>query len=100
MIRQRTHGAMGLQTALRAINLRSGGNGVEWSVEQMLAVGDAATGGRELRDLYAELGDSAHPIDVPALFRDLGIALRGEEVLFDDSAPLAAIRRQITAPPS
>lgn len=100
MIQQRTHGAMGLQTALRAINHRSGGNGVEWSVEQMLAVGDAATGGRELRDLYAELRDSAHPIDVPALFRDLGIALRGEEVLFDDSAPLAAIRRQITAPPS
>jgi hypothetical protein len=34
------------------------------------------------------------------LWKELGIERRGETVVFDDSAPLAAIRRAITEPGS
>jgi len=36
-------------------------------------------------------------VDLDALFRRLGVALRGGVVEFDERAPLAPIRRAITA---
>ena len=38
--------------------------------------------------------------DLAALWRDLGLRPRGEALEFDDSAPLAAIRKAITAKPA
>jgi hypothetical protein len=38
--------------------------------------------------------------DLDALWRQLGVSVRDGRVVFDDSAPLAAIRQAITAPPS
>jgi hypothetical protein len=35
--------------------------------------------------------------DLAALWRDLGLKPQGESVEFDDTAPLAAIRKAITA---
>jgi hypothetical protein len=37
------------------------------------------------------------PVDLPQLWQRLGVELRGDNVLFDDSAPLAPVRRAITA---
>ena len=37
--------------------------------------------------------------DLAALWRDLGLRPRGEALEFDDTAPLAAIRKAITARP-
>jgi hypothetical protein len=34
--------------------------------------------------------------DLDQLWKELGVERRGETVVFDDSAPLAAIRRAIT----
>ena len=98
-IRERTHNRIGVQTALRAINRQSGGNTADWTLDQVMAAGDAATGGTELADLYTKMGSQTSPVDINALLTQLGVGLRDGEVVFDDSAPLAAIRRQITAPP-
>jgi hypothetical protein len=84
---------------LRAINRQSGGNTADWTLDQVMAAGDAATGGTELADLYAKMGSQASPVDINALLTQLGVGLRDGQVVFNDSAPLAAIRRQITAPP-
>jgi hypothetical protein len=37
--------------------------------------------------------------DLAALWRDLGLRPRGEAMEFDDTAPLSAIRKAITARP-
>lgn len=98
-IRQRTHGQTGLQTAFRAINQASGGNTAEWSVDRMLATGDAATGGHELTALYAQAKATPMRVDLAGLFARLGVAMKDDQVIFDDTAPLANLRRQITSPP-
>jgi hypothetical protein len=98
-IRQRTRNGIGVQAALRAINRESGGNGAEWTADRLVAVGDSGAGGNELSRLYAEMGDSAYPVDVAHVLGQLGVALAADAVVFDEQAPLAAIRRQITAPP-
>jgi hypothetical protein len=99
-IRERTHGRLGLQTALRAINRASGGNTAQWSVEQLMRVGDAATGGSELSSLYARMKATPTPVDLDGLFAKLGVAARDGQPVFDDAAPWAAIRRQITTRPA
>lgn len=97
-IRERTHGRVGLQTAFRAINRASGGDAAEWSVAHMMEVGDAATGGHELSTLYSQMKAPTR-VDLDGLFARLGVALQDGQVVFDDAAPLAAVRREITAPP-
>lgn len=97
-IRQRTHDRIGVQSALRAINRESGGNTAEWSVEQLMASGDRATGGHELSELYASMKDRPTSLDLTTLFAQLGVSQNAGQVVFDDAAPLADIRRMITAP--
>jgi hypothetical protein len=97
-IRERTHNRVGVQTALQAINRQSGGNTAEWTMDQVMKTGDAATGGSELANLYVQMGKDGSPVDIDALLAQLGVGLRDGKILFDDAAPLAAIRRQITAP--
>jgi hypothetical protein len=64
-------------------------------MDRLVAVGDQATGTDILSTLYAEMRDTAVPVDLPALFASLGVIADGDGVRFDDSAPLAAIRRAI-----
>jgi hypothetical protein len=97
-IRTRTHNRFGLEHALRAINAAGGTNAVRWTFADVLAAGDAATGVPVLTELYAAMKASPHPVDLPALFKSLGVTVgnvRGRAKL-DDSAPLAPIRRAIS----
>lgn len=95
-IRQRTQNRQGLQDALRGI-LDSGANiEVEWSIGRALQVGDAATGTQVLRELYQQMRATPVRVDLPQLWRLLGVKVRGEFVLFDEQAPLAPLRRAIT----
>jgi predicted metalloprotease with PDZ domain len=98
-IRQQTDNRKGLQDALRAINRASGGNATRWSIDQITAVGDAATGTDVLRSFYARMKDSPAPVDLDDLFARLGVVERDGRIVFDDNAPLATIRRAITATP-
>ncbi|HLY08384.1 MAG TPA: hypothetical protein VKW04_03655 [Planctomycetota bacterium] len=96
-IRDRTKNKASLGTALRAI-LQAGGNGAQrWTPDQVVEKGDEATGTTVLRELYKELGQACCSPDFPALWKQLGVERRGEEIVFDDQAPKAALRRALTA---
>jgi hypothetical protein len=96
-IRERTNGARSLDDALRAI-VAAGGNIAErWDLDRVLDVGDAAVGVPVLRELHDRMGEKPEPVDLGALWAKLGVAVRGDDVVFDDHAPLASVRRRITA---
>ena len=97
-IRKRTHSARGLDDALRAV-VRAGGNTSQrWSLERLLSVGDGGAGVPVLAELHERLGMSPGKVDLPALLRELGVRLSGRQVIFDEGAPLAEIRRAIAGP--
>jgi hypothetical protein len=95
-IYRRTQGRLTLRDALRAINRASGGNTAEWSADQVMTAGDAATGTDVLSRLYARMKDAPAPTDLDAVFGELGVAEVGGQIAFDDNAPLAAFRRGTT----
>ena len=97
-IRERTHGQRSLDDALRAI-LAQGGNIAErWDVEQVVQVGDDATGVPVLRELYAKMGSAPVEVDLDGLWRRLGVVAKGQRVTFDEGAELAWVRRGMVAP--
>ena len=102
-IRKETNNAKGLQQALRGI-LDAGGDHEkdwnDWPIKRIFSVGDKATGTTVLADLYKKMRAKPYAPDLDALWRELGVSVQGGRVVFDDNAPLASIRRAITAPPA
>jgi hypothetical protein len=95
-IHQKTENKKGLQDALRGI-LDAGGNiSQDWDLQKAFEVGDKSTGVAVLVPLYEELKDQPHPVDLPAIWAQLGIERQGDTVRFLDSAPLAKTREAIT----
>jgi hypothetical protein len=95
-IRERTRNHHSADDALRAI-LRAGGDGSKrWPIERILQVGDRATGTTVLATLYRKSSRRRLAVDLPALAARLGVI----DGRLDDRAPLAAIRRSITARPA
>jgi hypothetical protein len=96
-LREHTGNRAGLQTALRAILRETGGYGAERDIDDVLRIGDAATGTRVLQDLYAESKATAVAPNLELLWSRLGVPDDPKSEPFDDHAPLAAIRLAITA---
>ena len=97
-IREATHNQKGLQDAMRAI-LDVGGNITEdWTVQRVAEVGDRTTGTTVIADLYKRMKTTAVHTDLDDLWRRMGVQVKGGAVTFDDRAPLAEIRKAITAP--
>ena len=94
-IRKRTGNSKGLQDALRAINRAGGTIDVDWSLERAFAIGDKATDGGTLMELYGRMASSPVTVDLPHLWAQLGVVSRGQVVALDDHAPWAAIRSGI-----
>ena len=100
-IREQTGNRLGLQDALRAILRASGGISEDWPIERALSVGDHATGTRVLEDLYGQMRDQPHPVDLPSLWQKLGVESdQNGDIEFAASAPLARVREAITRPVS
>jgi predicted metalloprotease with PDZ domain len=96
-IREKTKGAATLQTALRGI-LAAGGNGTQkWSPAEIMKKGDEATGTTVLQDLYREMGQAPYKADLPSLWKELGVAKDGADVVVDDQAPQAELRKALTS---
>jgi hypothetical protein len=95
-IHRRTNGRHSLQEALRAINRASGGNTADWSSGKVMAAGDAPTGTDVLQALYDSWKETPVTVDLAATFKDLGVAEADGRVVFDEDAPLADFRRQLT----
>jgi hypothetical protein len=95
-IRKRTANKKGLEDAFRAI-LKAGGTiESDWPLTRALETGDQATGVPVLRELYDRMKASAAPVDLNALWKELGVERRNGKITFDDGAPLAVIRKAIT----
>ena len=95
-IRERTHNRMGLEDALRAILNEGGVISQDWEIERAFNTGDKATGTDVLEKLYRQMHNKPHPADLPALWKKLGVSLNGTQVVYDDKAPDAKIRKAIT----
>jgi len=96
-IRKQTQNKKGLQDALRGI-LNAGGSMLnDWPIEKALQTGDRAVGVEVLMKLYEQMRDHPMQVDLDSLWKQLGIRVENAAAQFSDDAPLAAIRRSITA---
>jgi hypothetical protein len=96
-IRRRTEGAKSLDDVLRAILNTGGSVAVRWDVARLSLVAETATGTTALREIYDEWSAKAVSPDLPALWTSLGVlSEKPDRITFDDAAPLASIRRELT----
>lgn len=98
-IRQATKNTKGLPNALRAINLAGGNITTQWPLARALEAADRALGISVLRDLYEAMGTTSQgkPFEpeLTAVWAQLGVSRSGAGVTFNDTAPLASVRRAI-----
>jgi hypothetical protein len=94
-IRRRTGNAKGLQDALQAINHGGGTIEAEWPLERALRIGDEATQGRTLTELYRKMASQPFAVDLDKLWEQLGVGENGGRTILDDRAPLARTRKAI-----
>jgi len=99
-IRKATNNRLGLQDAMRGVIAAGGNHEKDWPIERVLATADKAVGVDVMTRLHREMGAKPVSPDLAGLWRDLGLRSRGEALEFDDSAPLAAIRKAITTAPA
>lgn len=98
-IRERTHNRKGLGDALRGILNAGGDITQDWSIKQAFAAGDKATGTDTLKSLYHQMATKPAPVDLDELWQKLGVGMQDGQVVFNDHAKEAAIRKAITSPP-
>lgn len=97
-IRKNTANAKGLQDALRAINRAGGTIQADWPLQRAFEIGDKAADGKTLMELYRKMRAQPAMEDLPGLWKQLGVGREGGQVVFDDQAPLAAVRKAIMRP--
>jgi hypothetical protein len=95
-IHKLTQNQKGLDDALRGILNAGGDIRYNWELDKALEVGDKATGVAVLKPLYDAMKNQPHPVDLDAMWKDLGVERTGDTVHFLDSAPEAAILKAIT----
>ncbi|MFO0760100.1 MAG: hypothetical protein U0359_26700 [Byssovorax sp.] len=96
-IREKSGGARSLDDAIRAIVAAGGNVSDRWPIEQVIAAGDRGTGLTVLADLHAKMGSAPVMIDLPALWKKLGVIPGPTGARFDDGAPLAPLRKAMVA---
>ena len=97
-LRRATGNDKSLRDALLYI-AQQGGNAREvWDTGVVCEQADAGTGTTVVSQLYEAMARAPGDVDLDALWAELGVVRYGDgSVDFDDRAPLAAIRRAITA---
>ena len=99
-IRKQTNNKFGLQDAMRGVLAAGGNHEQDWSIQRVLSTADKAVGLDVLTSLHDRWGSKPVTPDLDALWRDLGLKIHEGGLDFDDTAPLAAVRKAITEPPS
>ncbi len=97
-IRAASDNRQSLDDAARAILAAGGDTSVRWTLERTLAIADRALERPHLRPLYAEHAEAEINVDLPALWRRLGVRLAADRVVFDEQAEWAHVRRAISLP--
>ncbi|HVY29940.1 MAG TPA: hypothetical protein VHB79_25460 [Polyangiaceae bacterium] len=90
----------GLEVGLRALR-DAGGTACEvWTLAEVVGAVDHALGAPTLEPIVRDHAQRGSPFDLHALFQQLGVNRDAQgAVQLSDSAPLAAVRRAITAKP-
>ena len=96
-IRRQTQNAKGLQDALRGILDAGGDIREDWELRKALETGDRATGTHVLMNVYEEMKDKPVEVELDSLWKQLGVKAENGKVTLVDDAPLAGVRRAITA---
>jgi hypothetical protein len=94
-IRRLTENEKSLQDALEACVARGWNIARQQTIEDILKVGDAATGTDVLSELYARMKSAPYPQKLDVTWRRLGVRVVGGRVIYDDNAPLWAVRREL-----
>jgi hypothetical protein len=95
-IRRETENRTGLPDALRAIVAAGGTIDTEMPLSQVLAIGDRATNTNVLEAMYRQWDDTPVNVDLPSIWKELGVRPVGDAVVFEAKAPLAAVRLAMT----
>jgi hypothetical protein len=95
-IRKRTSNRLGLRDAMQGVIAAGGSHEVNWPIERILSTADKAVGVDVLANLHERMGPYPVAPDLDSLWLGLGLSMRGGNLNFDNTAPLAAIRESIT----
>lgn len=95
--RERTGNQRSLDDVLLAIGKSGATDEDYWPLARVLEIAQSSTGTPVFRELYERLAEKPGNVDLNELFTRLGVRRQGSSVVFDDAAPLAAIRHAITA---
>jgi hypothetical protein len=96
-LRERTQNARSADDILRALVAAGGNVTRRWEVDDVVRMADGAAGSPVFSELFHKLAEEAGAPDLDALFRRLGVARRNGTLVYDDSAPLAFVRRAMVA---
>lgn len=90
----------GLEVGLRALR-DAGGNACEvWTLAEVVGAVDHALGAPTLEPLVRQHAQRGSAFDLSRMFEDLGVSRDAQgRVKLSDAAPLAAVRRALTAKP-
>ncbi len=95
-IREQTHNQKSVRDAAKAV-LDAGGDGSRtWAFDDYLATADKGTGTNVFITLHEQQGTHPVNVDLPALWKSLGVIYENGHVTFDPNAPLANVRTGIT----
>ena len=68
----------------------------DWPLSRVLQIGDHATGTSVLTDMYAKWSEKPVDVDLPALWKELGVSAGPNHgVVLDAKSPLAGIRESL-----
>jgi hypothetical protein len=99
-IRGDTGNRFGLQDAMRGVLAAGGNHEVEWSIQRILSIADRAVGVETMTRLYERMRGAPAMIDLPGLWRELGVEAGEGGAKFRDDAPLAPVRTAVTEKPA
>jgi len=91
---------VGLEVGLRALRNAGGTASEVWSLADVIATVDGALGQPTLAPIAEQHAKHGSPFDLGRLLAELGVTRgSGGRIALSDAAPLAAVRRAITAKP-
>jgi hypothetical protein len=92
-IRKKTNNQFSLRDALRGILKDGYSMKSSSSPMQIFQSGDNATGVPVLVPLYEKMKADPYPVDLEALWKSLGVDMHENQILYNDDAPMAHIRK-------
>jgi len=94
-IRKLSSNKLSLRDALRGVLDADLSMHSSTTAMQVFEAGDHAIGMDVLVPLYLKMKTDPYPIDLDALWQSLGVELRNEQVIYDDDAPMAHVRKSL-----